>query len=62
MFLGGSSLCVCTAEIKNIIPPSHVSLYRDDGLAVITSTNGSKIGKIKKSIHRFFKDEDFNIC
>ena len=48
-------------KIKNIIPPSHVSLYRDDGLAVITDANGPKIEKIKKKLHRCFKDENLKI-
>ena len=48
-------------KIKNIIPPSHVGLYRDDGLAVITDANGPKIDKIKKKLHRCFKDENLKI-
>ena len=48
-------------KIKNIIPPSHVNLYRDDGLAVITDANGPKIEKIKKKLHRCFKDENLKI-
>ena len=48
-------------KIKNIIPPSHVGLYRDDGLAVITDANGQKIDKIKKKLHRCFKDENLKI-
>ena len=49
-------------KIKNIIPPSHVGLYRDDGVAVITDANGPKIDKIKKKLHRCFKDENLKIA
>ena len=43
------------SKIQEIIPSSQVGLYRDDGLAVITNSNGPKIDGIRKKLHRLFK-------
>ena len=48
-------------KLKEIIPQSNVGLYRDDGLAIITHSNGPKIDKIRKRLHQLFKQEGLKI-
>ena len=44
-----------------IIPSKYLGLYRDDGLAVINNTNGQKLDKIKKELHKLVKNEGLKI-
>ena len=48
-------------KIKEIIPSKYLGLYRDDGLAVINNTNGQKLDKIRKELHKLFKNEGLKI-
>ena len=49
------------SKIKEIIPQSQVGLYRDDGLAAIPSANGSQLDRIRKKLHKCFKEENLKI-
>ncbi len=48
-------------KIGHILPPSNVGLYRDDGLAAIPNTNGSKLDRLRKKLHECFKAENLKI-
>ena len=41
--------------LKEIIPNGQVGLYRDDGLAAVPITSGTKTEAIKKKLHQFAK-------
>ena len=48
-------------KITLIIPVSQVGLYRDDGLAAMSNTNGQKLDRIRKKLHECFKEENLKI-
>ena len=49
------------SKLKSIIKPEEMGLYRDDGLAAITGANGPKMDKIRKDMHKIFKDMGLKI-
>ena len=48
-------------KIKDIIPQAFVGLYRDDGLAVVQNANGPNLDRIRKKLHKCFKEENLKI-
>ena len=42
-------------QLKKIVPRQNIGLYRDDGLAVVESTNGPKADKTRKDTIEIFK-------
>ncbi len=49
------------SKIGSIIPEQCVGLYRDDGLALIENANGPMMDRIRKDLHKCFKDEGLKI-
>ena len=45
-------------KIKEIIPQAFVGLYRDEGLAVVQNANGPNLDRIRKKLHKCFKEEN----
>ena len=48
-------------KIKDIIPQAFVGLYRDDGLAVVQNANSPNLNRIRKKLHKCFKEENLKI-
>ena len=48
-------------ELTNIIPKELVSLYRNDGLAILPNTSGPETERLKKNIRKLFKDNKLKI-
>ncbi len=48
-------------QLSGIIEPARLGLYRDDGLAAIDGANGPKMDKLRKELHRTFKDMGLKI-
>ena len=48
-------------KTKDIIPQAFVGLYRDDGLAVVQNANGPNLDRIRKKLHKCFKEENLKI-
>ena len=48
-------------KICSIIPKQSVGLYRDDGLALIDNANGPMMNRIRKDLHKCFKNEGLKI-
>ena len=48
-------------QLRTAIDKSSVGLYRDDGLAAISNSNGSKLDRIRKDIIALFKEEGLSI-
>ena len=46
-------------KLTTFIPAQSVGLYRDDGLAYATNTNGSELDRLRKKIYACFKEEGF---
>ena len=44
-------------KIKSLLGSSNVSLYRDDGLAIIHKANAPKVDRLRKDVISLFKDE-----
>ena len=49
------------ADIQSKIPEIEFGLYRDDGLAIMKSSNGQKTEKIRKKLFEIFKNNDLKI-
>ena len=49
------------SKISQVIPTSKVGLYRDDGLAAFTSTNGPEQDRLRKKLIDCFKKEGLKI-
>ena len=48
-------------KIKPLLGSSNVSLYRDDGLAMVQKANGPKGDRLRQDIISLFKDEGLSI-
>ena len=48
-------------KIKPLLGSSNVSLYRDDGLAIVHKANGPKVDRLRKDKISLFKDEGLSI-
>ena len=44
-------------KVKESFPQINLGLYRDDGLGALKKTPKNKLEKLKKDLHKFFKDE-----
>ena len=49
-------------KIKPLLGSSNVSLYRDDGLAIVHKANGPKVDRLRKDMISLFKDEGLSIA
>ena len=47
--------------MKDIITNGSVSVYRDDGLAVVHKCSGPQMGRWRKNVIDFFKQHGFEI-
>ena len=48
-------------KIKPLLGSSNVSLYRDDGLAIVHKANGPKVDRLRKDIISLFKYEGLSV-
>ena len=48
-------------DLSNLIGKNSVSLYRDDGLAVVDNAYGSQMDKIRKQMRDIFQKKDLSI-
>ena len=48
-------------KLANALPDESVGLYRDDGLFLIKHPNGPKLERIRKKLHKIFKDHELEI-
>ena len=49
------------SKVSKIIDNTHLDLYHDDGLPLITNCNGRKLDKIRKKLHQTSKDKGLKI-
>ena len=49
-------------NIKDIIDPKHIALYRDDGLAIVNNHSNADLERVCKKLRRSIEDIGLNIA